>query len=74
MSQPSEKKSSPAAAAHSAAAPALWQQLEAAAQALHGILGGQSSKATPTAISQKRSGRRRVGAGGEGAGVSLMGR
>lgn len=53
MSQPSEKKSSPAAAAHSAAAPALWQQLEAAAQALHGILGGQSSKAVLAQVPQR---------------------
>lgn len=43
MPSSSTKRSSSAGpAAH--AAPALWQQLDAVAQALHGILGGQSSR------------------------------
>ena len=35
------------------AAPALWQQLEAVAQALHGILGGQSSKSVLAQVPQR---------------------
>mgnify|MGYP003621485519 CR=1 FL=1 len=47
---------SPKAAASGAAvpnAPALWQQLEAVAQALHGILGGQSSKSVLAQVPQR---------------------
>lgn len=36
-----------------ASAPALWQQLEAVAQALHGILGGQSSKTVLAQVPQR---------------------
>ena len=39
--------------AHAPAAPALWQQLEAVAQALHGILGGQSSKTVLAQVPQR---------------------
>ncbi|GGH57708.1 ribosomal RNA small subunit methyltransferase B [Comamonas phosphati] len=52
MSQSPEKKPSPAASA-AVSAPALWQQLEAVAQALHGILGGQSSKAVLGQVPQR---------------------
>lgn len=34
-------------------APALWQQLDAVAKALHGILGGQSSKAVLAQVPQR---------------------
>ena len=34
-------------------APALWQQLDAVAKALHGILGGQSSKTVLAQVPQR---------------------
>lgn len=51
-SMPSQPKnaSQGAAAPH---APALWQQLDAVAKALHGILGGQSSKAVLAQVPQR---------------------
>lgn len=51
-SMPSQPKnaSQGAAASH---APALWQQLDAVAKALHGILGGQSSKAVLAQVPQR---------------------
>ena len=58
MSPQPEKQSRTAGSAHAGntavhAAPALWQQLEEVAQALHGILGGQSSKAVLAQVPQR---------------------
>jgi 16S rRNA (cytosine967-C5)-methyltransferase len=51
-STPSRHKNAAAAQA-APSAPALWQQLEAVAQALHGILGGQSSKSVLAQVPQR---------------------
>lgn len=48
---PSQPKNASAVAASTA--PALWQQLDAVAQALHGILGGQSSKTVLAQVPQR---------------------
>ncbi|WP_120965959.1 16S rRNA (cytosine(967)-C(5))-methyltransferase RsmB [Comamonas sp. lk] len=50
MNQKPEKKQPTADQHH---APALWQQLDAVAQALHGILGGQSSKTVLAQVPQR---------------------
>lgn len=49
-SNPSQKATAGTAAPN---APALWQQLDAVAKALHGILGGQSSKAVLAQVPQR---------------------
>ena len=46
-------KQAGASAGNSTNAPALWQQLEAVAQALNGILGGQSSKTVLAQVPQR---------------------
>ena len=46
-------KQASASAGNSTNAPALWQQLEAVAQALNGILGGQSSKTVLAQVPQR---------------------
>jgi 16S rRNA (cytosine967-C5)-methyltransferase len=51
-SKPSQPKNAAAGAAVPNA-PALWQQLDAVAKALHGILGGQSSKAVLAQVPQR---------------------
>ncbi|RGE39834.1 16S rRNA (cytosine(967)-C(5))-methyltransferase RsmB [Comamonas testosteroni] len=51
-STPNRQKNASASQA-ATTAPALWQQLEAVAQALHGILGGQSSKAVLAQVPQR---------------------
>lgn len=51
-SMPSQPKNAAAGAAVPNA-PALWQQLDAVAKALHGILGGQSSKAVLAQVPQR---------------------
>ena len=51
-STPTRQKNASAGQA-ATSAPALWQQLEAVAQALHGILGGQSSKAVLAQVPQR---------------------
>ena len=52
-STPSQSPKAAAAGAAVPNAPALWQQLEAVAQALHGILGGQSSKSVLAQVPQR---------------------